>query len=227
MKTGFMKIAFTFFVILFWSCSRPAIPEPSAVDLITPEKNNTCIPIYSSDTEGVINFDWTESLNTDSYEIFVRNSITGSEQKKAIYLTSTKLTLERGMPYIWWIISKSEISPVTTKSSIWTFYLEGLQQQDYLPFAAQLINPQEGQTISLSSGKYSLQWIGSDLDNDIAYYQVYIGITQSQLSLVQDNQITSSYEVSLLLGETYYWKIVTLDESGNRSESIIQSFTTS
>ena len=72
-----------------------------------------------------------------------------------------------------------------------------------------------------------MQWTGSDLDDDIAYYQVYIGTDAAQMSLVQDNQITSSYSALLDVGQTYFWQIITIDQRGNKSQSAIKSFTTS
>ena len=227
MIVGISKIKYIFVLFLFWSCSKPAIPEPDPAILNSPENNNTCIPLISNSIRAVISFGWTESLNTDSYELVVRNNVTGSEQKKLVDLTSTTLSLIRGVPYTWWILSKSEISTVDTNSAVWSFYLEALQQEGFLPFSAQLISPQEGATVTLTSGQYNLQWTGSDLDNDIAYFQVHIGTDQAQLSLVQDNHTSSSYQASLSAGQTYYWKIVTVDQVGNRSESSILSFVTS
>ncbi len=185
------------------------------------------MPLSTTASQGVINFGWEEAQNTDSYEVFVRNSITQTEQKKSADLTSTTFTLDRGAPYSWWVVSSSDASAVDTKSKVWSFYLEGIQQETFLPFSAQLNNPQDEQEVMLSSGEINLQWTGSDLDNDIAYYQVYIGTGAAQMSLVQDNQITSSYSALLDVGQTYFWQIITIDQRGNKSQSAIQSFTTS
>jgi hypothetical protein len=195
--------------------------------LTTPENSNTCVPLSTTATQGVVNFGWEEAQNTDSYEIFVRNSVTQTEQKKSADLTSTTFTLDRGVPYSWWVVSSSEASAVNTRSEVWTFYLEALQQQSFLPFSAQLNAPWDDQDIVLSSGYVNLQWTGSDLDDDIAYYQVYIGTDAAQMSLVQDNQITSSYSALLDVGQTYFWQIITIDQRGNKSQSAIKSFTTS
>ncbi|PTM02277.1 MAG: hypothetical protein DA394_01330 [Candidatus Arcticimaribacter sp.] len=185
------------------------------------------MPLSTTATQGVVNFGWEEAQNTDSYEIFVRNSITQTEQKKSADLTSTTFTLDRGVPYSWWVVSSSEASAANTRSEVWAFYLEALQQQSFLPFSALLNSPQDEQEITLSSGAVNLQWTGSDLDDDIAYYQVYIGTDAAQMSLVQDNQITSSYSALLDVGQTYFWQIITVDQRGNKSQSAIKSFITS
>ncbi len=227
MKRRFQKTASIVIAVLLCTCSKPSIPEPEAVLLTTPENSNTCVPLSTTASQGVINFGWEEAQNTDSYEVFVRNSITQTEQKKSADLTSTTFTLDRGAPYSWWVVSSSDASAVDTKSKVWSFYLEGIQQETFLPFSAQLNNPQDEQEVMLSSGEINLQWTGSDLDNDIAYYQVYIGTDAAQMSLVQDNQITSSYSALLDVGQTYFWQIITIDQRGNKSQSAIQSFTTS
>jgi len=227
MKRRFQKTASIVIAVLLCTCSKPSILEPDSALLTTPENSNTCVPLSTTATQGVINFGWEEAQNTDSYEVFVRNSITQTEQKKSAELTSTTFTLDRGAPYSWWVVSSSDASAVDTKSKVWSFYLEGIQQETFLPFSAQLNNPQDEQEVMLSSGEINLQWTGSDLDNDIEYYQVYIGTDAAQMSLVQDNQITSSYSALLDVGQTYFWQIVTIDQRGNKSQSAIQSFTTS
>ena len=47
------------------------------------------------------------------------------------------------------------------------------------------------------------------------------------LQLFQDNQSIPNYSANLSVGNTYYWKIVTVDRSGNKSESVIQTFSIS
>ena len=227
MKRRFQKIASIVIAVLLCTCSKPSIPEPEAVLLTTPENSNTCVPLSTTARQGTINFGWEEAQNTDSYEVFVRNNITQIEKRKSADLTSTTITLERGAPYSWWVISSSEASPVDTKSEVWTFYLEALQQENFLPFSAQLNAPWDDQVIVLSSGYVNLQWTGSDLDDDIAYYQVYIGTDATQMRLVQDNQVTSSYAAILDIGQTYFWQIITIDQRGNKSQSEIRSFITS
>ena len=113
---------------------------------------------------------------------------------------------------------------VKTKSEVWSFYIEGIEQQTHIPFPAQLKTPLEGQIVISSSGQINLEWLGSDLDNDIAYYQIYLGTNPNRLQLFQDNLSIPNYSVNLSVDETYYWKIVTVDRNGNKSESVIQTF---
>lgn len=227
MKNSSTILVLTLMLMFCWSCSKPSIPQPQAATLITPQNNNACLPLFTDELTGVINFSWETALNTDSYEVVIRNNVSRTEQKKAVDLTSTTLILERGFPYTWWVISSSQISSVETKSEVWSFYIEGIQQQTHLPFAAQLNSPSEGQTLESTYGQINLEWTGSDLDNDIAFYQIHLGKSPSQLQLIQDNLSTQSYSASLSIGETYFWKIVTVDRNGNKSESVIQTFSIS
>tara|TARA_B100000767_G_scaffold275797_1_gene315850 strand:+ start:8855 stop:9541 length:687 start_codon:yes stop_codon:yes gene_type:complete len=224
MRKSLNILVLTFTLLVCWSCSKPSVPEPGAAALTIPENRNTCIPMFTDELIGIVNFSWETPANTDSYEVVVRNSVTRTEQKKAVDLTTITLVLDRGYSYTWWVISSSNISTVKTKSEVWSFYIEGIQQQTHLPFPAQLKIPLEGQTVESSSGQINLEWLGSDLDNDIAFYQIYLGTSPNRLQLFQDNLSIPNYSANLSLGETYYWKIVTVDRNGNKSESIIQTF---
>ena len=224
MKNSSTILVLTLMLMFCWSCSKPLIPQPQAATLITPQNNNACLPLFTDELTGVINFSWETALNTDSYEVVIRNNVSRTEQKKAVDLTSTTLILERGFPYTWWVISSSQISSVETKSEVWSFYIEGIEQQTHIPFPAQLKTPLEGQIVISSSGQINLEWLGSDLDNDIAYYQIYLGTNPNRLQLFQDNLSIPNYSVNLSVDETYYWKIVTVDRNGNKSESVIQTF---
>lgn len=226
MKVRFRIILFS--TILLLSCSTPSIPEPEAVLLLSPANAESCVTISSTGSIGLVSFDWEEALNTDSYELVVRNSVTQREQKTTVDLTSATLGIDRGASYTWWVNSSSEISPVTTRSEVWSFYFEALQQKSYVPFSAHLINPLDEEIIVLSpTGLVNLQWEGLDLDDNIVYYQVFIGPSRTQLNLVQDNQTAPSYSATLNAGQTYFWQIITIDASGNKSQSAVQSFTTS
>ena len=224
MRKSLNILVLTFALLFCWSCSKPTIPEPGAAALTSPENKNTCIPMFTDEATGVVNFKWQNSLNTDSYELVVRNTVSRTEQKKAVDLTTITLVLERGYPYTWWVISSSNIIAVKTKSEVWSFYIEGIEQQTHIPFPAQLKTPLEGQIVISSSGQINLEWLGSDLDNDIAYYQIYLGTNPNRLQLFQDNLSIPNYSVNLSVDETYYWKIVTVDRNGNKSESVIQTF---
>jgi hypothetical protein len=73
----------------------------------------------------------------------------------------------------------------------------------------------------------TLSWNGSDPDNDVLTYDVYLGRVSDNLPLVGANSGPSSYSGSLLNGGTrYYWRIVARDPSGAEASSVTQTFVT-
>ncbi len=227
-------------ICLMYSCSKDStttapkvVSPPTAATLSKPEKNNTCVPVSTTSTTGVVRFEWAASQNTDSYTVVVANSVTNAEKKSAVSTTETTLTLDRGVPYSWWVLSDAASSTVTTKSEVWNFYLERVQEQSHFPFPAQLKSPSNNTTVTIvvptgsSTGTLTLEWVGSDLDNDISHYQLYLGTSTSTLILLEKEHKTSSYNVSVENGKTYFWQIVTVDTQGNESTSPVESFKTS
>ena len=76
--------------------------------------------------------------------------------------TSTKVTLDKGVPYSWVVTSKSTKSSVTTPSDTWKFYLEGTGVVNYAPFPADLKAPSSGSTVKRTDGMVTFTWEGSD-----------------------------------------------------------------
>lgn len=234
MKNKFrIVVIYSIIFCLNWSCSKNLpIKNPTVSTLLKPEKNNACVPVSTTELTGVVSFQWSTSQNTDSYTIIVKNSITNAEVRSTVNRTETTFTLERGAPYSWWVVSDSNASTISAKSEIWNFYLEGFKEQTHLPFPAQIITPAKDATVTIvtsvvGGSTVRLGWIGSDLDNDISSYQIYLGTTSSTLSMIKDNFTSSTFSASVEKGKTYYWQIVTIDKQGNQSKSSIWSFKTS
>jgi hypothetical protein len=113
------------------------------------------------------------------------------------------------------------------KSSVRQFYLEGSQDESYLPFPAVLLRPENQSIVDLESlGDFLFDWEGYDLDEDIVSYAVYLGKTEDNLDLVQEGLTVSQLSLSLDTGERYFWQIITLDSEGNTSKSEVYSFQT-
>jgi len=70
----------------------------------------------------------------------------------------------------------------------------------------------------------ALEWIATDLDDDIVSYEVFFGTeTTPTTSLVATNDNFIN-DVAVSSGNTYYWRVVTIDELGNNSISSIFDF---
>lgn len=222
-----MKLKFLLILILLFSCKKEVIPDPEVVILSSPGNGDFCTTALNIDLEeSQVTFSWNQSLHTDSYEININNLDSGETLKKETVLNYESIILKRGFPYSWWVFSKSENSPIISKSQIWVFYLEGHSKSSYLPFPAKLISPSSEEQVNLDNGRFIFQWEGRDLDNDIISFDFYLGEDIDELKLINSGLIGTSIEIELEAGKNYYWKIITTDSKGNTSSSL-GSFSTS
>ena len=219
--------AFLLLLILILGCKKEVIPLPEAVVLIGPANNNSCntaLPI--DDDQSQVTFDWELALNSDSYQLVVEDLTTGNKTLEATFRVSESTVLKRGRPYSWWVISKSERTEEVAKSEVWSFYLEGIQEESHLPFPAKLISPNINEQVSLDNGEFTFRWEGLDLDGDIVSYDFYLGEDPESLSL-HSSKLTDPFVSIALESDTYYyWKIYTRDLVENGSNSQINVFKT-
>ena len=147
-------------LILIWSCGSEPIPEPQATVLIAPADLNECTTaLVLSETERQVKFQWTLALNTDSYELVVVNTLTNARYEKTSSLLTESIVLTSGASYRWYVNSKSLFSSAVGKSSVRQFYLEGSQDESYLPFPAVLLRPENQSIVDLeSSGDFLFDW---------------------------------------------------------------------
>lgn len=223
-----MKRIATYLIVLtvfLVGCKKP-IPAPEAAILVAPEDNVSCLYVPVNTSTANVVFSWQEALNTDSYILNVRNESTGIETSTTTENTSVRLTLSRGVIYLWKVVSISDASDEETESNTRYFFLEAQQQSSHLPFPARLLNPQADEIIQLSNGNASFSWEGADLDDDIASYTLLLGLDENSLQEVVSNLTQSSFTTVLEAGTAYYWQVVTVDSEGSRSHSEIRFFET-
>jgi hypothetical protein len=227
------EISILVFILILVGCAgknnapAPAAPViiPGKTLLITPAQNSICITgSVLSDVESSVVFTWNASDNTDNYDVYLTNLLTGNTTVQNTTQTTLTITLNRNTPYSWYVESKSAKSDKTTKSDIWKFYNSGPGLITYAPFPAEIIAPSFGQNLS-ASGIVKLSWIGSTVSQDtVANYDVYFGTTSSPLifkSALTDNFIDN---VAVSSNSTYYWHVVTRDKNGNTSDSGLYQF---
>ncbi|MBL4939285.1 MAG: hypothetical protein JKY16_03250, partial [Lutibacter sp.] len=109
----------------------------------------------------------------------------------------------------------------TAKSAEWKFYNSGDAVITYAPFPAELIGPVMGSSTSEST--VTLEWSGSDVDNDIKEYEVYFGLSNPPITNL-DTTTNQKIENVAVSANTYYWKVVTRDDEGNTSTSEVFQF---
>ena len=236
MKSILKFFSFLLALILVISCEGKEDNELDATDpgkatLITPENNKTCETGSSiSETQSQIEFTWTVTLNTDSYDLAVTDLNTISTINKTGLTSAASLAdLDKGVPYSWYVISKNSASSKTTNSDTWKFYVAGKGIVNYAPFTAELKTPKSGATVARDGfGKVKFTWDGSDPDaGDTLKYTLYVDkIDGKQTPPSSQTDIDGeTLEVELEATTAYYWRVKTSD-GVNSSFSNILTFNT-
>ncbi|WP_224488681.1 fibronectin type III domain-containing protein [Robertkochia flava] len=219
-------------LLLVWACGgdndQPA--PPSAPQLQFPENNSECF-------EGVVNsvnpnvssieFRWEPASNASSYQLNIKNLISGQMRSQTTSGASLAVELDRGTPYSWYVEASSSATPnETAQSATWKFYNAGEGIASYVPFPADLIYPPSGASLSLNgSSALDLRWEGADLDNDISDYEVFFGTDSPPATSIGSSGTAQQIRVeNLSPGTTYYWKVITTDQQGNKADSEISEF---
>ena len=199
------------------------IPDPSASTLIFPENNKECTEgTVINETQSSVTFQWTATENTDSYEIKLTNLNTDITFTSTSTTNQKEITLQRGTPYEWFVISKATATNETGTSAGFRFYNQGTGIENYAPFPAEATNPKRGANIA-SNSTVNLQWAGEDIDNDITSYEVLFGTETrpiNSLGIVDTNTLV----VAITSNTIYYWQIITIDRANNSSRSEIFEF---
>ncbi|WP_435314762.1 hypothetical protein [Cellulophaga fucicola] len=232
MQTRYLKIYGFIIAVILTSCGgggddSPTEPEifiPTAVELSLPANDEVCLTGVSvNDSQATVAFSWQAATNVDSYNVEVKNLTSGQVSTFASATEATNITLNKGEPYSWQVISTSSSTTETAESAIWKFYLAGDGVVNYAPFMAEALVPAVGATVTATSSKVTLSWQGADVDNDIKDYEVFFGtatLPTTSLSVTTDTFL----EVDVTANTIYYWRVKTTDEEANSSISEIFEF---
>jgi len=208
----------------------PPPSPPSAATLTAPANNKVCETGTSiSDTQSNVDFSWSASANTSTYDLKITNLEANTAiNKNGLTTTNTTVALNKGAPYSWQITSKNSQTTQTTASNTWKFYLAGNSgETSYAPFPADLKSPSSGATVERESdGKIKLTWEGSDPDTSSGLkYTVYIDKTDGKQDPSDDHKDLDVSELTLSVDAdtVYYWRVKTTDGT-NVSYSIVYSF---
>lgn len=193
----------------------PTPQKPQKAVLSKPENNTECLEVDA------VKFEWNTAQNTTSYTLNVKNLTTNEISTTTTTSTSAEITLGKGFPYSWQIISTNSTSFVA-ESDKWKFYLSGEPLKNHAPFPAEIVAPSPG--ASLNTGSVQLSWTFSDIDsNDTHSFDIYID-KEDASTLLARNWGATKRTISLTDPGTYYWRIVTKDNHGASSDSGISSF---
>ena len=228
------------FTVILWSCGGSGggnnggggtdddgmgnIPDPGAATLVFPENNSECTEGTIIDEDrSTITFQWNDAQNTDSYAITVTNLDTGISFTTFSDVSQADITVDRGTPYSWRVLSRAMGTNATAESTTFQFFNEGPGISNYAPFPATVISPTRG--ANLSGTEVDLEWSGSDVDGDIVDYEVFMDTnadpTGNSLGVTAETTLSN---VSVNSGTTYYWMVRTRDSAGNTSNSEVFQF---
>ncbi|WP_242202763.1 hypothetical protein [Aestuariivivens insulae] len=226
------KLIYISMALLVVSCSsggdstEKKVSNPEKAILVSPENNSECFEGQIISTEkSTVTFKWSAANFTDSYDVNVKNL---NDQTTKLYTatgTSLDIDIDRGTPYSWFVVSKSKKSTSTATSDTWKFYNAGEGVTEHAPFPAEIVAPSYNEAVTVSNGKVTLDWTGSDVDNDIESYEVFFGEADPPGAFQANIQESVLNDVSVSPGKTYYWKVKTKDSQGNISNSDVSKFT--
>jgi len=232
MRNMIQSIASLAAVLLLFSCSTGGDGDsngsnPTVSTLVFPLNNSECLAGTAvSATESKVSFEWNAADNADSYTLYVKNLNTQiTTQYNAGVATSMEITLIKGTPYSWYVVSKSAATNTTpTTSEKWKFYNAGNGVVNYAPFPAEVIAPL--MSISISATTVNFQWEASDVDSDIVDYKVYLDTNHNPSTLIGTVTSKNLNNIAVASNKSYYWKVVTKDSAGNTSHSAVFQFKT-
>ena len=232
-----MKNILTLFTLFFISisCTKNStnreedeiLKNPTKPKLIWPINNEPCFDGVSlNDTQSQIDFQWIPSIYTSNYSLIITNLSNNSTQEFQVTNSHHRVTLNKEEPFVWKVISYGVPGTIASESDPWKFYLAGDSVTNFAPFPSELINPQSASTVTPNNdGEITLVWIASDVDGDLASHTVYMDTVDATTEITQISaENTTQHNVVVTSNETYFWRVVTLDQSGNSSDSGTYAF---
>lgn len=187
----------------------------NGVKLFFPQENSLCnLGTNITLTESTVYFEW-QANSSGSYKVVIENLSTGNIIQQETTDDIIPIVLQRATPYSWYVETSS--GSKKEQSATWQFYNAGPGVQSYAPFPAVIDAPNMAQSLATTT-HVDLKWTGSDVDDDIAGYDVYFG-TNAEPSIFATAITSNILNVTVASNVIYYWKIITIDALGNTSDS--------
>ncbi|WP_297797860.1 hypothetical protein [uncultured Eudoraea sp.] len=219
-------ILIVFISLLFTACKKDSPKPPEAALLIFPQQNSLCTTgVTITPSTSRVEFAWQTANNTENYELRVTNLNSGITQTANTQFTTAELTIDKGTPYSWSVITSNTKVPETSSSTVWQFFNAG-SQITHTPFPAQIVGPLSGTSVVRDiNQEITLEWLGADVDDDIVGYEIFVDTVSPPLVLAASPAATvSSIKINTNSDTVYFWKVITRDNEGNSSDSGIYSF---
>lgn len=200
-------------------------PSPEGATLVFPERDSECTTGVSvSETLSQVTFEWQPAQNADRYTLTVINLLNNTPQAISTINPFAVLSIEKGAPFSWSVLSSNNESDETATSESWLFYNAG-SQTNYAPFPAQVEFPVPGSSVQRGSqNEIVLSWAASDVEDDIVNFDVYFSEDNPPELFTNIAVDNTEATVNVVSGTIYYWRIVTTDAQGNSSDSGVFDF---
>lgn len=201
-------------------------PSPEGATLIFPLQDSECTTgVDLSEDLSQVTFEWEPAKNTNRYTLTVINLLSNTPQAISTASTSAALSITKGAPFSWSVLSTNNGTDETATSESWLFYNAG-SQTTYAPFPAQINSPKAGSTVQANTNaEIILKWSGADVEDDIVNFEVFLSTDNPPTDLISTvNAAITEAAVNVISGQIYYWKIVTIDAEGNTSDSGVFDF---
>jgi len=203
---------------------EPFNAKPTITSNIKPINNLLCI-------DNTLTFEWNASTDSDgdsiTYQLQVATNNLFNENLQTlnnISLTSTQLSLDRGVAYYWRVKAVDSKNASSDYSSIFQFYTEGDGALNHLPFSPALEGPNLNAIIQTMST--TLSWTASDVDNDPLVFDIYFDTVNPPVSKVSENQSELTLEVDLSASTDYFWQVIVKDDKGGITNGQVWNFKT-
>ena len=218
-------LIFSFYTICFLSvsCSKEASQNlpPTLVQLQFPTQDLLCI-------DNTIPFNWSDATDPENddleYNIIVAKDrqLTNVVENRTLTASQITFILEKSTAFYWQVNAIDIDNNQATSSPVYAFYTKGNGVVNYAPFMANLKSPENNTNITSES--LDLIWEGSDTNTtDTLTYELFFSEDEDPV-LIENSLSLESYNVSVLSGKTYYWKVNTIDNSGAKSIGQVFSF---
>jgi len=152
-----------------------------------------------------VTLEWGTSLNAFSYYIYF-----GRNSDPPFYAnttsTSQEVVVSSGKTYYWKVYGKNANGTTASLSGTWSFSVDPAPP---IPGQFTYISPADGTCFSSGTTAVTLQWNASQ---NAVSYDVYFGT--DTIPAYQTNTISTSQEVVVSSGTTYYWKVYGKNANG-------------
>lgn len=245
MKKIFLIITLVSFIVACGGGGDDAPPPvvvnpPAAANLTFPANGEICA--IAKDLTGndgdpnrtyTVEFKWTGDATTSSnvkYTLTLTNTDSDTSADFETTASSSDVTLDitgiiPGGDYSWQVVASKDGTSETTASAIQTFKAAGVAQVSFAPNTANPVSPNRNQVLASTTTSVTLEWTGSDQNNDINEYDVYFGEANPPTDVVTVPSTTTTRVVTTTANTIYYWRVITRDVVGNESSSAIFQFT--